>query len=679
MGTKKGKIIYLLIMCIVLCLLPTDFANGAKKVKLSKTKITMTVGKTAKLSVKNYGKKVVWKSSSSGKVKVVSSGKTSAKLYAKKSGSVKITAKCGKKTLSCKVIVNKEKKNNSTATPKITKSPTPAPTDYISDAIKYISDQKLSWVESEESYLFQFSIKLSDYKTREVYDGNVEISIVNGVKQTLYSETIYFKKGNFDKYIEDEDGYGYLCSIWILKSNIEKGKVASGEFQYSINLNDGTWFSTRTLPMDSLELDNTPTPKPTPTPTLTPKPTLTVKPTPTLTPKPSRAPMPSIRPVDKTSYRDQNLKINVNQLLKKLKAEGNEQDNCYSYERTTIDGYRYVISYNTEDECLQYYAESGEIKEYISLENAPTESDITSIHYEKNDMSKRQKGEGWGTEQTSMLRGDDMISLNTCGGVEYSTFATDCRSFLMESYVQWNDMLWDLGVTLQDVGFDNWGCVRAENVMTSFSNEDETKVLKIFFSRFQNRLLRGYMQQYTVIRSMTYEEDEYGNMFTFEKTGDYASLALKTYPSDKSNTYANFHWTMEISTTSVIDISWEGYEYSLYLVMNTCTGRERPEIYGKGTAPQLTDAQKTEIYRIIYTGLYGLQKHLQYFGLNLRGLGFENYEVESYDTWKNIRLSPSPSVEPTATVKPTGLPKPSNTPEPTVTPQPVSGSGINGS
>ena len=86
-------------MCIVLCLLPTDFANGAKKVKLSKTKITMTVGKTAKLSVKNYGKKVVWKSSSSGKVKVVSSGKTSAKLYAKKSGSVKIKAKCGKKTL----------------------------------------------------------------------------------------------------------------------------------------------------------------------------------------------------------------------------------------------------------------------------------------------------------------------------------------------------------------------------------------------------------------------------------------------------------------------------------------------------------------------------------------------------------------------------------------------------
>ncbi|MDE6568544.1 MAG: Ig-like domain-containing protein, partial [Lachnospiraceae bacterium] len=78
----------------------------AKKVTLNKTKLTLTVGKKAKLKLQNCKKKVKW---SSSKKKIATVNKKGV-VKAKKKGKAKITAKVGKKKYICKVTVKAKKK-----------------------------------------------------------------------------------------------------------------------------------------------------------------------------------------------------------------------------------------------------------------------------------------------------------------------------------------------------------------------------------------------------------------------------------------------------------------------------------------------------------------------------------------------------------------------------------------
>ena len=87
-----------------------DTVSAAAKPKLSKSKLSVTAGKTTTLSVKKAGKKVKWSTSKKSVIKVVSTvGKKSEKviLKAAKKGKATITAKVGKTKLKCKVTVKK--------------------------------------------------------------------------------------------------------------------------------------------------------------------------------------------------------------------------------------------------------------------------------------------------------------------------------------------------------------------------------------------------------------------------------------------------------------------------------------------------------------------------------------------------------------------------------------------
>ena len=102
MKRMKKHLVLLLVLAMGISILPMD-ANAAKKAKLNKTKITMQVGKTVQLKVKNNKKKVKW-SSSNKKIATVSKN---GKVKAVNSGNAKITAKIAKKKLVCKVKVQK--------------------------------------------------------------------------------------------------------------------------------------------------------------------------------------------------------------------------------------------------------------------------------------------------------------------------------------------------------------------------------------------------------------------------------------------------------------------------------------------------------------------------------------------------------------------------------------------
>lgn len=106
----KQTFAWILALMMVFSIFPATQVNAATKPKLSKTKITMTVGQSKKLKVKGISKKrakrIKWKSS---KKKIVTVTKT-GKLKARKAGKATITAKVGKKKLKCKVVVKRKRK-----------------------------------------------------------------------------------------------------------------------------------------------------------------------------------------------------------------------------------------------------------------------------------------------------------------------------------------------------------------------------------------------------------------------------------------------------------------------------------------------------------------------------------------------------------------------------------------
>jgi len=114
---------------------------SAAKLKLSKTKATLKVGKTLKLKVKG-AKKAKWSSNNSGVASVSSKGVVKAKRV----GSAKITAKVKKKKLTCKITVKGNYKPAVAAptvpvvptvpqvAPTVPQVATPAPTPVVTQA-----------------------------------------------------------------------------------------------------------------------------------------------------------------------------------------------------------------------------------------------------------------------------------------------------------------------------------------------------------------------------------------------------------------------------------------------------------------------------------------------------------------------------------------------------------------
>lgn len=112
---KKAICVVLLIALACSMSVPSVSEAKKKEPKLNKKKLTITVGKTAKLKVKNTNKKVKWSIKSGKKqIKLTKKKKTSVVILAKKKGNATVVAKIGKKKLSCKVTVQPKKMNDTT-------------------------------------------------------------------------------------------------------------------------------------------------------------------------------------------------------------------------------------------------------------------------------------------------------------------------------------------------------------------------------------------------------------------------------------------------------------------------------------------------------------------------------------------------------------------------------------
>ncbi len=121
---NKKKISSLLLIFSLTCALITNmfYVDASKKVSLNKKSITLKIGKKYKLRVKNTKKKVKWKSNNKHIAKINSKGIVKAV----KAGKTRVYAKVSGKKLYCKIIVKKEKiQNTSNTTSSATATATP--------------------------------------------------------------------------------------------------------------------------------------------------------------------------------------------------------------------------------------------------------------------------------------------------------------------------------------------------------------------------------------------------------------------------------------------------------------------------------------------------------------------------------------------------------------------------
>ena len=98
---KKASVLLTTFLLVVMCLAVDTTSVSAAKIKLNKTKLTLTQGKKYRLKIKGTKKKVKWSSTKKSVATVNKKGVVTAK----KKGTAYIKAKVGKKTYKCKVTV----------------------------------------------------------------------------------------------------------------------------------------------------------------------------------------------------------------------------------------------------------------------------------------------------------------------------------------------------------------------------------------------------------------------------------------------------------------------------------------------------------------------------------------------------------------------------------------------
>lgn len=216
----KKKISIILFMALIISLVPSNAVLAARKVSLSKKSLSLVVGKSKNLKLKNASKgKVKWSSSN----KKVATVNKVGKVKAKKKGKTVILAKYLGKKYKCKVTVKSKSKTADPSSVPETKEqdPTPKPgasTDLPSAEptvqptvpAKGVLKVPSSKIEITESV----TLSLSGATAESWRSSDEDIASVFG------GVVIPFATGSVQIYCKDTNGYEYSCNISIVCPDI---------------------------------------------------------------------------------------------------------------------------------------------------------------------------------------------------------------------------------------------------------------------------------------------------------------------------------------------------------------------------------------------------------------------------------------------------------------------------
>lgn len=230
--TKFKKALTIVLAFVMVITLSPIQANAAKKVKLNKSKLSLYVGKSYTLKLKNNKSKVKWSSSK----KTVATVSSKGKVKAKKKGSCKITARVGKKKYVCNVSVKKRVSSSTNNNPSNNNSSSEDQT------IKYIADRSVSYNSANSEFRIFFSLQNSA-GTRLNSSGNSLVVILNNNNVEVYNKIMKFSIEDFGEWTSPLYGTRYLCCIKIPKADILPSTTANGKLYFDVSLDNGTYFA----------------------------------------------------------------------------------------------------------------------------------------------------------------------------------------------------------------------------------------------------------------------------------------------------------------------------------------------------------------------------------------------------------------------------------------------------
>ena len=175
---KSCKLLTVFLLAVTLGVFGNlNTVKAKSKVKISNSKITLTVRQSKTLKIKGTKKKPKWSSSKKSVATVSKKGK----VVAKKAGSATITAKIGKKKYKCKVTVKSKKKTQNNVKPTTPANPTPsAPANPVGSRTN--PDNPRNGV-TVRDYSRTYCFKLND-----VYKGNDAINVLKSYGEWGESE-----------------------------------------------------------------------------------------------------------------------------------------------------------------------------------------------------------------------------------------------------------------------------------------------------------------------------------------------------------------------------------------------------------------------------------------------------------------------------------------------------------
>lgn len=111
---RKFKNLFLMTLMTALGMVSIGETKAANKISLSKKEVTIRVGESKTIKVKNGTKKAKWSVTSGKKnIELKSKRKTSVKVVGIKKGKAKVQVKIGRKKLFCKITIKKVRKKES--------------------------------------------------------------------------------------------------------------------------------------------------------------------------------------------------------------------------------------------------------------------------------------------------------------------------------------------------------------------------------------------------------------------------------------------------------------------------------------------------------------------------------------------------------------------------------------
>jgi len=207
-----------LVLAMISGLVPAETAMAAKKVSISKKKLTLTMGKSVTLKLKNIKKskkrKVKWSSSKKSVAVVNKSGK----ITAKKKGTAKITAKYAGKKYTCKVTV--KGKSAKKTKPAVSKQ------DGYTILTEYLMEKGIRNVTDDGSEVYIMSTYYSD-------------------SDNMVGSIMYSPQGNYLAFTELKSSHYFLLMIKLDSREIGmagikyKDEISLGEVKLDLVTGDG--------------------------------------------------------------------------------------------------------------------------------------------------------------------------------------------------------------------------------------------------------------------------------------------------------------------------------------------------------------------------------------------------------------------------------------------------------